>query len=186
MQHLVRCPEKPRLSHQVTLETPWHSLEVVRVVHVLDVMNGLIEVISRVLHLRQLPRRILINGGALHLVLVLLPLHLERDVGMSYRVPSQGDDALQLFLGHGQHELVDFLGHSVALVLRHREAPRALHQDHVQLLQDSVDLFVEHPFELYLLEERRKSYSLKLVGRRIFLSLLPNCEPPPVPWPSSW
>lgn len=108
------------------------SLEIVRIVNILDVMNGLVEVIGRVLDLRQLPRRVLINGRPLDLV--LLPLHLERDIGMRDRVPRQCDDTFQLVLRHRQHELVHLLAGAVVVMLRHREAARAFHQYQLQLL----------------------------------------------------
>lgn len=114
-------------------------------------MDGLVEVIGCVLDLRQLPRRVLVDGRTLHLMLVLLALHLERDVSMSDGVPGECDDTLQLVLRHRQHELVHLLARSFVVMLRHREAARALHQDHLQLLQDGVYLLVEHPFELHLL-----------------------------------
>lgn len=97
-------------------------------------MDGLVEVIGGVLNLWQLPRRVLIDGRALHLVLMLLPLHLERDVRVSDRIASQSDNALQLVLRHRQHKFVHLLAGAFVVMLGHREASRAFHQDHVQLL----------------------------------------------------
>uniref|UniRef100_A0A182UDW6 Uncharacterized protein n=1 Tax=Anopheles melas TaxID=34690 RepID=A0A182UDW6_9DIPT len=52
--------------------------EMVRTVHVVDVIDRLLQMVGRILHLLYLPRVVLGDGGALDLL--LLPLHLKVDV----------------------------------------------------------------------------------------------------------
>uniref|UniRef100_A0A182J1A3 Uncharacterized protein n=1 Tax=Anopheles atroparvus TaxID=41427 RepID=A0A182J1A3_ANOAO len=77
-------------------------LEVVRTVHVVDVIDRLLQVVRRVLHLLYLPRVVLGDGGPLDLL--LLPLDLERDRKPVGTLDQYGVQLLQ----HRVHLLVQY------------------------------------------------------------------------------
>uniref|UniRef100_A0A182QUP4 Uncharacterized protein n=1 Tax=Anopheles farauti TaxID=69004 RepID=A0A182QUP4_9DIPT len=82
-------------------------LEVIRTVHVVDVVDRLLEMVGRILHLLDLPRIVLGDGGALDLL--LLTLHLEVNV-LSRNRKSMGtlhEDHVQLFQ-HRMYFLVQY------------------------------------------------------------------------------
>lgn len=77
VQDFVRRPAKiPQTGRR---HRGQHLLELVVLPHVVDVVDGLLQVIGCVLHLLQLPRILVVNGGAHHGCRIL-PAHLEVDV----------------------------------------------------------------------------------------------------------
>lgn len=93
------------------------SLKIIGTIHIVDVMNGLLQMIGGILHLLQFPRRLRIDGDALHLVLETL--QFVTDVRVCDTVAGQCDDAFETFLRQNQAELVDFA--AFVAVQRHRE-----------------------------------------------------------------